>query len=373
MRNAECGTTKPDREAVARDASPEKTADNSAIPHSAYRIPDSLQLHAVSYGYGPTPVLQAVSLAVPDGGFLTLLGPSGCGKTTLLKLVGGYLTPAAGTIRIRERDMTGLPPEKRNVGMVFQSYALFPHLSARENVAFGLAVRGLPRAEVRRRADGMLDRVGLGPAERDRRPAGLSGGQQQRVALARALVIEPDVLLLDEPFANLDRHLKEQLRGELRRLQRETGVTTVMVTHDQDEALAVSDLVGVMSGGRVLQLGTPAELYHRPRTPFVARFLGEANVFDGSAVGYPPGRPVLVRPEGFRLDPSPECRWVWDGSVTGALFLGADVLVDVACLGGPAVRVRARAGGGELSPGARVRVGIAPDAVWPIPEPDPTP
>jgi ABC-type Fe3+/spermidine/putrescine transport system ATPase subunit len=206
-------------------------------------------LDAVRFAFGPTAVLAGVSLGVAPGGFFSLLGPSGGGKTTLLRLVGGYLTPSAGRIRIHGRDVTGRPPEARNVGMVFQNYALFPHLSARENVAFGLEMHKVPRAARARRAEAMLDRVGLSAAERDRRPSRLSGGQQQRVALARALVIEPALLLLDEPLANLDRQLREQLRGELKELQRRTGVTTVLVTHDRDEALQLADRVGVLAAG----------------------------------------------------------------------------------------------------------------------------
>jgi ABC-type Fe3+/spermidine/putrescine transport system ATPase subunit len=323
----------------------------------------------VSFGYGPAPVVRDVSLAVPPGQLLALLGPSGCGKTTLLKLVGGYLTPAAGRIFLRQRDVTGLPPEARNAGMVFQNYALFPHLTARQNVAFGLEVRRVPRAERDRRVNAMLDRVGLSAAERDRKPAALSGGQQQRVALARALVIEPDVLLLDEPLANLDRHLRDQLRGELRTLQRQTGVAAVLVTHDQEEALAVSDLVGVMAAGRVLQVGPPAEVYARPRTPFVARFLGAANLLDGKALGLP-AAVVMVRPERCVLNPAAgACRWAWPGRVASVAFLGADVVAEVACDNGVSLKVRARAAG-EVRPGDRVTVGIPEDAAWPVPEPD---
>jgi ABC-type Fe3+/spermidine/putrescine transport system ATPase subunit len=314
--------------------------------------------------------VRDVSLAVPTGQVLALLGPSGCGKTTLLKLVGGYLTPSAGRVFLRQRDVTALPPESRNAGMVFQSYALFPHLTARQNVAFGLEVRGVPRVERDWRVGGMLERVGLTADEGDRKPAALSGGQQQRVALARALVTEPDVLLLDEPLANLDRHLRDQLRSELRSLQRQTGVTTVLVTHDQEEALAVSDLLGVMAAGRVLQVGPPAELYDRPRTPFVARFLGAANLIDGAELGLP-GGVVMVRPEHCRLDPgSADCKWVWPGRVTGVAYLGADVLADVACDNGLSLRVRARSGGG-VRLGERVAVGVPAERVWVIPEPDP--
>jgi ABC-type Fe3+/spermidine/putrescine transport system ATPase subunit len=212
----------------------------------------------------------------------------------------------------------------------------------------------------------MLERVGLAGAEADRKPAALSGGQQQRVALARALVIGPDALLLDEPLANLDRHLREQLRGELRRLQRDSGVTTVMVTHDQEEALAVSDLVGVMAGGRLLQVGPPAEVYHRPRTAFVARFLGEANLLDGPHLGRQPGSVCLVRPERCVIGPGAgACPWVWTGVVDSVSFFGADTLAGVRCDDGLPLRVRSRA---DLRAGARVTVGVPAEAVWVIPE-----
>lgn len=328
-----------------------------------------VRLDGVTFGYGPAPVVRDVSLDLPAGQLLTLLGPSGCGKTTLLKLLGGYLTPSVGRVFLRDRDVTALPPEGRNAGTVFQNYALFPHLTARQNVAFGLEVRRVSRAERERRVSEMLTRVGLSEAERDRRPAALSGGQQQRVALARALVIEPDVLLLDEPLANLDRHLRDQLRAELRTLQKQTGVTAVLVTHDQEEALAVSDLVGVMATGRVLQVGIPAEVYARPRTPFVARFLGAANLLDGSAVGSQ-SKVVMVRPEHCVLNPLAGCRWRWSGKVTSATFLGADQTADVACDNGLALRVRTRATSGARV-GDVVTVGAAEEHVWPIPDADP--
>ena len=320
----------------------------------------------VTFGYGPVPAVRDVSFAVPAGGFLTLLGPSGCGKTTLAKLIGGYLAPAAGRVFVRGKDVTALPPERRNAGTVFQSYALFPHLSARRNVSFGLEVRGVPYRACLDRADAMLARVGLTPAERDRKPAALSGGQQQRVALARALVIEPDVLLLDEPFANLDRHLREQLRGELRRLQAETGVATIMVTHDPEEALAVSDLVGVMRSGRLLQVGPPAEVYDRPRTPFVARFLGDANLFPGDMLGL--AGTVMVRPERVVVGPMASgCRWAWPARVRGRTFLGAAAVVELEAAGRPTLRARVPV---AADVGEVVEVGIPADAPWPLPEAD---
>lgn len=327
------------------------------------------EVRSLTFGYGPTPAVRDVSFAVPAGGFLTLLGPSGCGKTTLARLIGGYLKPAAGRVLLRDRDVTDWPPERRNVGTVFQSYALFPHLSARRNVSFGLEVRGLAYRDCLARADAMLERVGLTPAERDRKPAALSGGQQQRVALARALVIQPDILLLDEPFANLDRLLREQLRGELRRLQAETGVTTVMVTHDPDEALAVSDLIGVMAAGRLLQAGPPEEVYNRPRTPFVARALGDANLIDGAALDL--SGTVLVRPERLVIGPDAVfCRWGWTARVRRREYLGAMTRVELEHPGRPAVRAVVRAN--DLADASHLDVGIPEAAVWAVPEADPT-
>lgn len=317
----------------------------------------------LTVGYGGAPAVDGVSFAVGSGSVLTLLGPSGCGKSTLLRAVGGYLTPQSGRVRLNGRDLTDLPPERRRIGMVFQNYALFPHLTARRNVAFGLEVRGLPRAEVGRRTEAMLTRVGLTAAEWDRKPATLSGGQQQRVALARALVTEPDLLLLDEPMANLDRHLKAQMWEEFRRLQRETEVTTIMVTHDQEEALAVSDLLGVMADGRLIQVAAPADVYLRPRTPFVARFLGSANLIPGEA-----GEVRLVRPERCVLGPDAAgCRWWWTGAVAGVSFLGADSLVQVRCDGGPHLLVRTR---NPVRVGDRVTVGVPAEDTWVIPEAD---
>src|SRR5205085_1760501 len=222
------------------------------------------------------------------------------GQTTL-RMIAGFTDASAGAVRIRERDVTQEPPYRRNIGVVFQNYALFPHLTVFENVAFGLRRRRASESEIVERVDRALSLVKLDPLAQ-RLPRQLSGGQQQRVAVARALVIEPDVLLLDEPLSNLDRHLRDQLRGELRSLQRQTGVTAVLVTHDQEEALSVSDLVGVTAAGRVLQVGPPAEVYARPRTPFVARFLGAANLPDGKAPGLR-AAVVMVRPERCVGDP----------------------------------------------------------------------
>ncbi len=261
-----------------------------------------IRLDAVSFRYGATDAVRDVSLAAASGEFLSLLGPSGCGKTTLLRLVGGYLEPGQGRILLEGRDVTRTPSRDRQIGMVFQNYALFPHLSARRNVAFGLEVRGESAAAIARRVDDLLDRVRLEGPRRDRYPAELSGGEQQRVAIARALAFGPKVLLLDEPFANLDRHLRERLRDELRRIHQASGVTTLLVTHDQEEALGISDRIAVMRGGRILQAGPPRELYRHPAGEFVASFLGEANIVPGHLVGRPAASRFLIRPEQIGLD-----------------------------------------------------------------------
>ena len=224
--------------------------------------------------------VRPTDLTVAQGEFFTLLGPSGSGKTTLLNVTAGYVAPSVGRVFIGDTDVTELPPRRRNVGMVFQSYALFPHLDVFENVAYGLRVRGLPAADIRRRVEEALATLqldGLG----DRRIAQLSGGQQQRVALARALVIEPSVLLMDEPLGALDRQLRKQVQLELRHLHQRMGRTTLYVTHDQEEALVLSDRIGVMRAGRLEQVGTARELYERPASVFVAGFLGESNLLAG--------------------------------------------------------------------------------------------
>jgi iron(III) transport system ATP-binding protein len=237
-------------------------------------------IERVSFGYGATAVLDDVSLDVEKGEFFAFLGPSGSGKTTLLRLIAGFGTPSRGRILIGERDVTGLAAWSRNVGMVFQSYALWPHMTVARNVAFGLERRRLPRAEISRKVRGALDLVGLG-AFADRRPAQLSGGQQQRVALARTIVIEPEVLLLDEPLSNLDAKLRVDMRSELKALQRKLGTTAIYVTHDQEEANAIADRIAVLDQGRIQQIGAPTDLYDHPANRFVATFLGTANLIEG--------------------------------------------------------------------------------------------
>jgi putative spermidine/putrescine transport system ATP-binding protein len=257
-----------------------------------------VELVGVTKKYGPVTAVHAIDLRIPAGSYCCLIGPSGCGKTSTLRMIAGHESASGGDILIAGRNVTEMPPAQRGTAMMFQSYALFPHLTCLDNVAFSLRMRGVAREERRKRAGEMLDRVQLG-AFAERRPAQLSGGQQQRVALARALITNPAVLLLDEPLSALDPFLRGKMREELKRLQRELGITFVHVTHAQDEALALSDLVVVMEGGRILQSDTPRAVFGRPRTPFVARFLGGHNILEGrklagGMVGLPDGSSIRL-------------------------------------------------------------------------------
>jgi putative spermidine/putrescine transport system ATP-binding protein len=295
--------------------------------------------------YGDFYAVREVSLSISDGEFLVLLGPSGCGKTTTLRMVAGFIEPTAGHVKLGGADVTVLPPWKRNAGMVFQSYALFPHLTVAENVAFGLQMRKLPKADIARRVDEALSLVRLG-GYGARLPRQLSGGQQQRVALARALAIRPDVLLLDEPLSNLDAKLRQEVRVEIRELQRQLGLTTVMVTHDQEEALTMADRLVVMSEGAVRQVGSQRDLYERPADRFVAGFVGRTTFLEGEVEGPGrfrtegglsvtcmagnPGRAALsLRPE--RLEIGPTRQAGLDNSLPGTVefvsYLGA--LIDI--------------------------------------------
>jgi putative spermidine/putrescine transport system ATP-binding protein len=243
-----------------------------------------VQLQSLSKRYGDTIAVSGVSLDIAQGEFIVLLGPSGCGKTTTLRMLAGFIAPTEGQIRIGEQDVTRIPPWRRNTGLVFQSYALFPHMTAAENVAFGLEMRKLSKPEIAVRVREALEMVRLG-ALGDRLPRQLSGGQQQRVALARALAVRPDVLLLDEPLSNLDAKLRAEVRVEIRELQQRLGLTTVMVTHDQEEALTMADRLVVMAEGRVRQIGSQRDLYERPADRFVADFVGRSNFLNGTLTG----------------------------------------------------------------------------------------
>ncbi|NDF32094.1 MAG: ABC transporter ATP-binding protein [Acidimicrobiia bacterium] len=281
----------------------------------------SLEFSSVKKCFGPTVALADFDLTIAPGEFISLLGPSGCGKTTALRIAAGFERADAGTVSLGGHDLSPIPAHKRNMGMVFQSYSLFPNLDVRKNVAFGLKTRRLESSVIVRRVDEMLEIVqlsGLG----DRFPHQLSGGQQQRVALARALAVRPEVLLLDEPMSALDARVRSTLRDEIKRIQRDTGVTTLFVTHDQDEALAMSDRVGVMSEGRLEQVGSPHEVYQSPASPFVARFVGSINEIPSEQ------GTILVRPEALTIHENVH-HGKWIGTVVASTFQGPSTLVDV--------------------------------------------
>jgi len=345
-------------------------------------------IEGVNLSFGKTHVLKGIDLEIQPGEFFAFLGPSGCGKTTLLRLIAGFEAAQSGRVVIGGVDVAHLPPWRRNVGMVFQSYALWPHMTVRKNVAFGLEERRVPKGEINRRVDAALDLVGLRDYA-ERRPSQLSGGQQQRVALARTIVIEPQVLLLDEPLSNLDAKLRVQMRRELHQLQRALSLTTIFVTHDQEEANTTSDRIAVIDNGIVQQVGTPTELYDNPANLFVANFLGVANVVAGAAtedagglvfrsddgaVQVPIGegsravnhivfRPqnLLIRPAGA---PLPEGMTRLAGTVNHAEFLGGVVRYRVA-VGGHFVLVDAahQRGEGKMAEGAPVNLFLNDDLI----------
>ena len=350
----------------------------------------AIELKALSKSYGEVIAVRSLDLTVAAGEFITLLGPSGCGKTTTLRMVAGFARPTRGRVTFGDRDVTYLPPHKREVGLVFQNYALFPHMSVHENVEFGLRMHGVGKDERRRRVGEALDLVRL-ESLAERLPRQLSGGQQQRVAIARALVIRPAVLLLDEPFGALDKQLRDHMRVELRTLQRLLGISTIFVTHDQDEALAMSDRICVMSNGDVQQLGAPTEIYERPTNRFVAEFMGRSNLLPGTVVarhgdrvtvdfagmqagasgaGLPMGSTVavMIRPEKVAIQAAVANSSGMTGIIKNAVYLGSVVHFDIELASGPTVQVMrqnptdpALAG---LSTGTRVAVTIPAEAVY---------
>ena len=328
------------------DPVPTPTADNGAGA--------TVEFRGLRRSFGANKALDGLDLTVRPGELLALLGPSGCGKTTALRMVAGFETPDSGAVLVDGSDITGIPAHRRDAGMVFQSYSLFPHLNARDNVAFGLKMRRVGSAERRKRADELLELIGL-PQYGDRYPHQLSGGQQQRIALARALALRPRVLLLDEPLSALDAKVRLTLREEIRRLQQELGITTLFVTHDQEEALSMADRVAVMHAGRLEQCATPAELYARPTTAFVAEFVGTMNRIPGR-VGEDPGTvevlgqrlpvdgertaaqqdvEVLVRPENVLLT----SKGGGGAIITGSTFLGAVTRLGVQLPDGRSIKV----------------------------------
>jgi putative spermidine/putrescine transport system ATP-binding protein len=342
----------------------------------------SVRLEGLTRRYGSVLALDGLDLDIGGGELVALLGPSGCGKTTALRSIAGFERPDSGRVLLGDRDITDLPASRRDMGMVFQAYSLFPNLTVADNVSFGLRVRRRARAEQRRRAAELLDLVGLAP-QAGRYPHQLSGGQQQRVALARALAVAPQVLLLDEPLSALDAQVRVQLREEIRRIQLELGTTTVFVTHDQAEALSVADRVGVLRAGRLEQVAGPDELYERPATAFVAEFVGTMNRLPATRTGdgvevlgarrpvagaLPPGGVplvALVRPEALRVAADPDGA----GRVLTRTFSGAATRLAVALPGGLEVRVDVpSAESRELTPGTAVRVAVTERPVLVAPE-----
>jgi len=348
-------------------------------------------ISALSKSFSGVPAVDDMSLTIGDGEFISLLGPSGCGKTTTLKMIAGFEEADAGTISFDGLDVGNLPPERRDIGMVFQNYALFPHLTVGRNLAFGLEMRRRPKAEIEARAAKVLDMVQLSGMA-DRYPRQLSGGQQQRVALARALVIEPRILLLDEPLANLDAKLREEMRIFIRELQQRVKITTVYVTHDQAEAMTMSDRVVVMFGGRIAQIGAPSEIYDRPATREVASFVGQVNLIEavvlaiGEAgckartcfgeieVAHPNGARIgspitlALRPEAISLTPLTGAKDGRPGRVLASYYSGGIIDYRVELDGGANLRVQTFPTM-RFNAGDRVSVQAPADRFWPLADP----
>jgi putative spermidine/putrescine transport system ATP-binding protein len=344
-----------------------RAATDSAARADATQPGPAVRLVGIRKAFGNIVAADGIDLEIGEGEFFTMLGPSGSGKTTLLRMIAGFELPDDGRIELSGADVTRQPPYLRNVNTVFQDYALFPHMTVLENVEYGLRVRRVARADRRARAEralGLVRLTGLG----ERRQVQLSGGQRQRVALARAIVNEPEVLLLDEPLGALDLKLRQEMQTELKRIQREVGITFVYVTHDQEEALTMSDRVAIMNRGRIEQLGSPTEVYERPATEFVAGFIGVSNLIERD------GRRITIRPEKVRLleagDPAPSGARVEPGTIVEATYLGVLTRFVVALDSGDklvAARQNLETAGNEVdSTGRRVRVAWRPDHEYEI-------
>jgi putative spermidine/putrescine transport system ATP-binding protein len=375
---------------MTANATPKAARAAAGIGTAARGGGTSVLLQDLTRIFGTTRALDGLSLEMAPGELVALLGPSGCGKTTALHIVAGFESADAGSVVVDGKDMSSVPASKRDMGMVFQSYSLFPNMSALDNVAFGLRMRKIGAAERRKRANGQLEMVGLADQARQY-PHQLSGGQQQRVALARALAIEPRVLLLDEPLSALDAKVRLQLREQIRTLQQQLGTTTLFVTHDQEEALSMADRVGVMRQGKLEQIAAPDELYAEPATAFVAEFVGVMNRIPGELQGagtvavlggrVPVRGPatdealsgekavdVLVRPEGLRMEVVAN----GNGIVTTRTFLGSVTRVGVLLSGDVTVRVdKSSAEAAALAPGTSVSVTLPPEPVYVVPRQSP--
>jgi spermidine/putrescine ABC transporter ATP-binding subunit len=369
----------------------------SAPANGSRAVPSAcVRLSHVTRTFGDAVAVDDVSFEVQPGEFLTMLGPSGCGKTTLLRIIAGFIDPSAGDIYINDERITAIPAHKRHTGMVFQNYALFPHMTIFDNLAYGLRLRKLSREDIAVKVNQALELIRL-EGYGDRYPRQLSGGQQQRVALARAIIINPDVLLLDEPLSNLDYKLRLTMRNEIRRIQRDTGITTVFVTHDQAEALTMSDRIVILSKGRIMQIGRPGEVYENPSNKFVADFIGEANFFDGTVVESDASEVAIalgpltlrapligdvprigasasfsVRPERLRIQPPgggrETRRNVYDATVEDHDYLGAVVRYYLRLGDGLMVKVdEHNVSGVRYRSGETVTVEIPPDDCFVLP------
>ncbi len=380
--------------------SPNPTLQRDDAPGHAAGTPStdsaSIRLRGLSRHFGDVVALDNVDLDIASGEFMTLLGASGSGKSTMLSLIAGFDEPTSGVVEVSGRALNGVPPHKRNIGMVFQNYALFPHMSVADNIAFSLKQRKVPKAEITQRVGEALDVVELTGLER-RRPAALSGGQRQRVALARAIVFRPQILLMDEPLAALDKRLREQLQIELKRIHAELGITFVFVTHDQEEALAMSDRIALVHSGRIEQLGSVEEIYERPVTSYAADFIGESNLFEGpvvrgagmarvhapdaelsipthSTLGEATHGALLVRPEKLQVcgvdDELPTGdKDVVPATVTNVTYLGSATRVDALTASGKHLVARVSADlAGRLRPTDQIKVCWNPRDAWLIPQ-----
>ena len=339
-----------------------------------------LILNGIVHSYAAQRAVDDVTLEVKAGELVALLGPSGCGKTTLLRIVAGFIRQASGQVVIGDRAVDDLPPNRREVGIVFQNYALFPHMTVTENIAYGLVARGASKSEQRSRVAEMLSIVRM-EGFADRKPRQLSGGQQQRIALARALAVQPRILLLDEPFAALDKNLRLDMQIEIKRLQRQFGLTAILVTHDQEEAMSIADRIAVMNRGRIEQLGTPIAIYDEPATPFVNSFIGSSNILDGvvedgqvrlsagailplkAATHTPSGKvQVSIRPEQLMLHPDPAPDRI-PVSLTLSLPIGGQLIHDVATADGNTLKVAtARHPGAVAAMPGTWHCGLTPEA-----------